>query len=95
MTNLRISESDALKGISPQELARLIEMGYADALRLEELRAELTEKFPRQWVAAVDSHIVGPAPELEELLTMLRERGFDPSIASVVYLDPDQQVLIL
>ncbi|MEK7215175.1 MAG: hypothetical protein AAB289_06240, partial [Chloroflexota bacterium] len=62
MTNLKTSGSDALNGISPQEFARLIKMGYADALRLEEFRAELTEKFPRQWIAVLDSEIIGPAP---------------------------------
>ena len=95
MTNLKTSESDALGGMSREELARVIRMRYMDAIHLEGVRRELTEKFPRQWVAVLDSKIIGPASTPEALRAMVRERGLDPTESTFAFLDPDEQVWIL
>ena len=95
MTNLKRSESEALKGISPEEFARMIEMGYTDAIRLEAVRPELTAKFPRQWIAVLDSQVIGPAPSAAALRAMVCDQGLDPTQSTFAFLDPDEQGWIL
>lgn len=95
MLTAKITKEDALKGITPQALARMGEQARQAMTHIEREHAALAAQFPHQWVAAINSEIVGPASTPDGLRDLLEERGFDPVAAVFAYLEPEQGGLIV
>ncbi len=92
---LKLTKREALAGQTPKTLHKLQELAEKQLMYLEKIRGTYTEKYPRQWIAVVDSTAMGPTKGPEELLQLLSEQGIDVSKVTFGYLDPDYQKALL
>jgi hypothetical protein len=66
-----------------------------DAEYFESHQEELLARHAEEWVAIYDDEVVGAAPELDDLLAALRERGIPAGQAFVEFVTSHQEPLIL
>ena len=62
---------------------------------LSSSRAQLVERYPRQWIALHSGEVRASGPTLEVVLEKLDAEGFSRDQAIVRYMDPDPKTLIL
>lgn len=55
--------------------------------RLEEMRSELTEKYPDQWVALTESHLQVVAETITELVAKIEKGGERPAYAARKFMN--------
>ena len=56
---------------------------------------ELLAQYPDSWIAILNEHVVGVAPQLEQLLADLRSRGVPVGPALIRHLTASDDILIL
>ena len=56
---------------------------------LSSSRAQLVERYPRQWIALHSGEVRASGPTLEAVLEKLDAEGFSRDQAIVRYMDPD------
>ena len=66
-----------------------------DTAYYEAHHAELLARYPEQWVAISNQHVVGVAPDYEQLLDELQAKGFAVGQVLVEHLTRHDEVLIL
>lgn len=58
-------------------------------------RAELTERYPDQFVAVLDGHVVATGSDLESLVAGLAAKGLTPQAVWIRFLATTRPMLIL
>jgi hypothetical protein len=72
-----------------------IERFRADALYVEQHRAELLKRFLEHWVAVYNQDVVASAKSPADLVTELERRGIPPGDVVHEYLTQQDDLLIL
>lgn len=58
-------------------------------------REKLLEEYPEQWVAIYNQKVVGAAPDVQQLLTDLKQRGIPTERLLVRHVTREDEMLIL
>ena len=78
-----------------EEVLRLLAEGERDMKWAQENRAVLEEKYPEEYVAVKEEKVVGHGADLEALISALEERGIDPALTCIEYMDTSDVVQFL
>jgi len=76
-----------------RDLAELRDFGER-CQRLEEMRDELTEKYPDQWVALTETHKQVVADTITELVAKIRNLGERPEFAAAKRMHAQPRLVI-
>ncbi len=78
-----------------QERQRELQRFQRDIDYYQAHQEELLRQYPEQWVAIFNEHVVGTAPELDQLLTEVKQKGVPVGRSLVEHVTTKDDLLIL
>lgn len=76
-------------------VGRSIDAYRADVQYLADNKADLTEKYPNEWVAVLEGRVIAHSRQNRELLKQLRNSGLLQKSPVIYYLTTKPSTLIL
>ena len=86
---------EALLGGDATSIARQLEVFSENARSLSSNRQRLIEEHARHWVGVVSGTVAATGETIEQVISELKDRGFNPDDAIIRFIDREQKTLIL
>ena len=82
-------------GLLIPETIEGLERFSADASAFSEMESVLIEKYPEEWVAVLDGHVVAHNPDFETVLASLDAAGLPRGQVVVRFVTAEETIMIL
>ena len=75
--------------LDSKTMLRDVKTFKAACRRMDEMRAELSDLYPKQWVAVGKDGLIAHASSVEDVVATVHDQAIGPSEYKLAYLDPD------